>query len=395
MCIFAGGTQYTLVFAKNIDSVENFFIPLTEDSIKRYYTQKDENFKIRGPYRTHPLEATKSMGERKNLVFSIMGPNGTDILPQRQWLWSTERVAEALEKGELEFIKGRDGKLTVHTKQYLRDENGTVRQGKPFSIIDDIFTQHGTNEIIDLFGNAQMFSFPKPSAFIKRLVDMGASGRDNEVVLDFFAGSSSTAQAVLQANAMDGGNRKFIMVQLPEPCDENSEAFKASYKTIAEISKERIRRAGKNIKAENALTAPELDIGFRVLKIDTSNLADVYYTPDAVTRDLLSDQVDNIKPDRAPEDLLFQVILDWGVDLALPIAKQVIQGKDVFFVDGNALSACFDNTGSIDEDFVKELAKHQPMRVVFRDAGFRDSAVKINVEQIFKLLSPGTEVKYI
>ena len=194
----------------------------------------------------------------------------------------------------------------------------------------------------------------------------------------------------MKLNAEDGGSRHFIMVQVPEPCNENSEAFKAGYKTIAEISKERIRRAGQQIKE-----GKRQDVGFRVLKVDASNMADVYYTPDSLDKSKFDLFVDNIKPDRTPEDLLFQVMLDWGVDLALPISKQSIQGKDVFFVDGNALAACFDASGSIDEAFVKELAKHQPLRVVFRDAGYKNSAVKINVEQIFKLLSPATEVKCI
>jgi adenine-specific DNA-methyltransferase len=195
-------------------------------------------------------------------------------------------------------------------------------------------------------------------------------------------------------NSQDGGNRKFILVQLPETCDESTEAFKAGYKTIADISKERIRRVGTKL-LEGKCHQDEKDIGFRTLKIDTSNMADVYYAPDALHEANLDLFVDNIKPDRTPEDLLFQVMLDWGVDLALPIAKQSIQGKDVFFVDGNVLAACFDASGSIDEAFVKELAKRQPLRVVFRDAGYKNSAVKINVEQIFKLLSPVTEVKCI
>ncbi len=385
--------EYTLVFAKSIECLENIFVPLTEDSIKRYYTQKDHNFGKRGPYRTHPLEATKSMGERKNLVFPIDGPNETKIFPQRQWLWSKERVTEALQKGELEFIKGRDGQFTVHTKQYLRDEDGTMRQGKPFSIIDDIYTQHGTNEIIEIFGNAQIFSFPKPATFIQKLIDIGTKGEGSEIVLDFFSGSASTAQAVFQANAKDGGNRKLILVQLPEPCDEQSDAFKAGYKTIAEVGKDRVRKSGKKVLDGVTAKGWGQDIGFRALKIDTSNMADVYYSPDALDKAKLDMFVDNIKPDRTAEDLLFQVMLDWGVDLALPIAKETIQGKEVFFVDGNALFACFDAHGAVDEDFVKVLANYQPLRVVFRDAGFKDSAVKINVEQIFKQLSPSTEVK--
>ena len=204
-----------------------------------------------------------------------------------------------------------------------------------------------------------------------------------------------TTHAVLQLNAEDGGKRSFIVVQLPELVAEDSEAFKAGYKTIAEVSKERIRRAGKKIKQLNSLLEDGLDIGFRVLKIDTSNMADVFYAPDAVNQSALEGFTDNIKPDRSAEDLLFQVMLDWGVDLALPITRQTIQGREVLFVDTNALAACFDASGQIDEAFVKEMATHKPLRAVFRDAGFKDSAAKINVEQIFKLLSPGTEEKCI
>ena len=266
------------------------------------------------------------------------------------------------------------------------------------------------------------------------------STEGDDIILDFFAGSATTAHAVMQLNAEDGGDRKFIMVQLPEPCDENSEAFKAGYKTIAEISKERIRRAGKKILEEFTAKdakntnkegrglfsesdrekfrdicafrgSKDLDVGFRVLKVDSSNMADVYYTPDAIEQGQLKMFTDNIKPDRKPEDLLFQVLLDWGVDLSLPIRKETISTAkganntkenqdeehksefEVFFVDGNALIACFDE--KINEELVKELARFKPLRVVFRDTGFVSDAVKINVEQIFKQMSPGTEVKAI
>lgn len=385
--------EYTLVFAKNILELPVFTIPLTKESIKRYYTQKDDNFAKRGPYRTHPLEATKSMGERPNLVFPITGPDGSEIWPKRQWLWSKERVADAQKAGALEFLKGRDGKITVHTKQYLVDENGVQRRGKPFSIIDDVFTQHGTNEIIDLFGNAQTFSFPKPSAFIQRLINAGTTGVREEVVLDFFAGSASSAHATMQANAQDGGNRKFVMVQLPEETDVKSEAFKAGYKTIAEISKERIRRAGAKILEGECHPDWNKDVGFRVLKIDTSNMADVYYAPDQTDQKGLLDAVDNIKPDRTPEDLLFQVLVDWGVDLTLPIRRETVQGKKVFFVNEapHDLIACFDQ--GITEDLVKDLARHEPLRAVFRDTGYATDSTKINVSQIFKQLSPTTDVK--
>ncbi len=244
----------------------------------------------------------------------------------------------------------------------------------------------------------------KPVDLLRTCIDL-YNGREG-VFMDFFSGSGSMAHAVMLANARDAGKRRFIAVQINEPIDEKNKKYEsviAFYRSegislaIADIAKERIRRAGAMTQQEfGALAAGgKLDVGFRVLKIDASNMADVYYAPDALDKAKLDLFVDNIKPDRTPEDLLFQVMLDWGVDLALPVAKQAIQGKDVFFVDDNALAACFDAHGGVDETFVKELAKRQPLRVVFRDAGFKDSAVKINVEQIFKLLSPATEVKCI
>ena len=237
-------------------------------------------------------------------------------------------------------------------------------------------------------------SFPnakKPLSMIKRLLEM-QSDKDS-IILDFFAGSSTTAHAVMQLNAEDQGRRQFIMVQLPEPCDEKSEYYAEGLRNIADISRERIRRAGSRIVEESAMLAVNLDIGFRCLKIDSSNMKDVYYSPDEVRQADLVALADNIKDDRTPEDLLFQVLVDWGVDLTLPITSNTIQGKKVFFVDGNALSACFDS--SISEDLVKELAKRKPLRAVFRDSSFENDSVKINVEQIFKLLSPETEVKSI
>jgi len=219
-----------------------------------------------------------------------------------------------------------------------------------------------------------------------------------------FAGSSTLAHAMLELNRREGSDRRFISIQFPEIIGKDNKDAIEAYKfcvqvgvkpLISEISKERIRRAGMAVLEKEGSSEWSKDVGFRVLKIDTSNMADVYYSPDALGKDNIDLFVDNIKPDRTPEDLLFQVMLDWGVDLALPIERQDIQGREVFFVDGNALAACFDSHGKIDEDFVKELAKTEPLRAVFRDAGFKDDAVRINVEQIFKQLSPSTEVKCI
>ena len=249
---------------------------------------------------------------------------------------------------------------------------------------------------------AKAFNNPKDHFELARLISYVTANDVGAIVMDFFAGSASTAHAVFEANQADGGQRRFVLVQIAETLDADKKEQKNAVKfcdslgtprAIAEISKERIRRAGKKVKQDNAdkPDIAKLDIGFRVLKIDSSNMNEVYYAPDAVTQEALPGLVDNIREDRSAEDLLFQVLLDWGVDLALPISQQTIACKTVFFVDGNALAACFE-TG-IDEDFVKQLAAHKPLRVVFRDAGFVSDSVKINVEQVFKLLSPATEIK--
>jgi adenine-specific DNA-methyltransferase len=263
-----------------------------------------------------------------------------------------------------------------------------------------------SKRLANLFGE-KVFTNPKDE-FLLRDIYKAVGVKDGDVVLDMFSGSASAAHAVWELNVSNGISAQFICIQVAEDLHESLKTAKGAAKqitmnaikmltkagrpaSVAEIGKQRLRLAGNNLRAREG----RLDVGFRSLKIDTSSMADVYYAPDSLDQPDLEMFVDNIKPDRTPEDLLFQVMLDWGVDLALPIAKQTIQGKDVFLVDGNALAACFDGHGGVDENFVKELAKVQPLRVVFRDAGFNDSSVKINVEQIFKLLSPATEVKCI
>lgn len=385
--------EYILVYAKNKLSLPEILVAFDEQKARRFYKFKDDKFDTLGYYRTHPLEAVKSFDLRDNLRFPVKAPDGTDVWPKRQWRWSKDRFNEALEKDEVIFAKNNDGEWVLSSKQYLNDESGEQRKTKAQSLIDDIYTQEGTKEIFELFGDAKIFSFPKPVGLMKRLIEIGGA-KDSDIVLDFFAGSATMADALLQVNAEQEYELCFILIQLPEVVEEKSEAFKAGYKTIAEISKERIRRAGKKIIEGQCHEGWNKDIGFRVLKIDTSNMADIYYVPDAVKQSDLLKAVDNIKPDRTgAEDLLFQVLLDWGVDLTLPIAREKIAGKQVYFVDDNALAACFD-TG-ISEDFVKELAARKPLRVVFRDNGFANDAVKINVDQIFKQLSPATEVRSI
>ena len=249
--------------------------------------------------------------------------------------------------------------------------------------------QKATSEIEEI--GVQFDDYPKPIGLLKYLISMVRG--DDFIAMDFFSGSSTTAHAVMKLNSEDGGNRKFVMVQIPEPCNKNSIAFKSGFSTISEISKERIRRAGENILKGHTHSDWSKDIGFRVLKIDTSNMSDIYYSPDQISQGNLDLLVNNIKEDRTDEDLLFQVLLDWSVDLTLPIRKETICNKTVFFVDDNALVACFDS--NITEELIKELAGLDPLRVVFRDDGFASDAVKINAEQIFKQLAPGTEVKSI
>ncbi len=339
--------------------------------------------KLYYPLYVNPADGSVSLARDANYAVEIWpdAPDGTKTC----WTWGTDKVRK---EGDILFAEQTGQEWRIYRKDYLLGKDGEVAKTLAKSLWTDkeITNDYGRKTVRDLFGSAIM-DFPKSTQLLEKIIQMGA--RNDSLILDFFAGSSSTADALLRLNSVDSGNRRFIMMQLPEPCATDSEAFKAGYETIAELSKERIRRTGNKLRGDDS----QVDVGFRVMKIDTSNMADVHYTPDQITQGDLLDTVDNIKPDRVPEDLLFQVMLDWGVDLALPIEKKVIQGKDVYFVDTDALAACFDKTGGIDDAFAKELATFKPLRAVFRDAGFKGDDVKINIEQIFKLLSPGTEVK--
>lgn len=310
-------------------------------------------------------------------------------LPCTEPLMGYRFPPETMEKllAEKRIIFGEDHTKLIELKVYAHEY-----QEKLSSVIE-IDGRSGAYDLRALFPEYKtVFENPKPVKFLQRFIPLVLTD-DGDVFLDFFAGSSSSIHALLELNLKDNKDRKFIAVQMPEECGEKSEPYRNGVKLISEISKERIRRAGKLLKKLEAEKdgVDQLDVGFRVFKIDTSNMKDVYYTPDAFSQDLLSDLVDNIREDRTPEDLLFQVLLDWGVDLALPIRQEGIAGKQVFFVDGNALIACFDK--GIDETFVKQIAEHRPLRAVFRDNGFASDSVKINVEQLFKLLSPMTEIK--
>ncbi len=377
--------EYLLCYSKNIDLAEIMLLPRTESMDARFINPDDDP---RGPWASGDLVANE---ERTGGYYDVVGTTGRvfNVPKGKHWVYSEENLRRMIAENRIWF--GKNGDAFPRLKRYLSE----VQQGRKADTLwlssEVGHNQESKREIIKLFDGVAYFDTPKPVRLISRCLSLVV--KDADIILDFFSGSSTTAHAVLQLNAEDNGNRKFIMVQIPEPCDEKSEAYKAGFKNIAEIGKERIRRAGKKIKEENQITANKLDTGFRVFKVDTSNMRDVYYTPDELKQGNLELFKDHIKPDRRPEDLLFQVFIDWGLELTLPIAKETIDGKTVFFVDTNALIACFDP--GITEELVRKLAKHKPLRVVFRDDAFGSDSVKINVEQIFRLLSPGTEVKAI
>lgn len=380
--------DHILIYSKSLASFSIGLLPRTEEANERY---KNPDNDPRGPWMSDNITVKTYSA---SYDYEIKTPSGKKVRPTdgRCWFTNKERMEFLIKDNRIWF--GQDGNNVPRLKRFLSEvQAGMV----PISIWphkDVGHNQEGRQEVKKLFSDKGFFDGPKPVRLLERVLEVANTEKDS-VIFDFFAGSSTTAHAVMQLNARDQGRRKFIMVQLPEICDEKSEAFKAGYKNIAEIGKERIRRAGKKIKEENPLTTKELDIGFRVLKVDSSNLADVYYTADAAKQDNLNFAIDNIKPDRSSEDLLFQVLLDWGVELSLPIKKEKVAGIEVYFVDDNALAACFAKSGEVSDEFCKDLARRQPLRVVFRDSGFQDDSARINAEQIFKLLSPHTDLKTI
>lgn len=391
--------EYILCFSKNpINSLDS---PLSEES-KNGYNKKDEKFEKRGGFFTQPLMTT-SMDDRPNLQYSIFY-NGDEIKPRKQWVWSKERLEKAIADNEIVFNKQKDGSYSVRSKQYMIDEFGQERKGKPLSVMIGPYTQEGTSDIKSLF-ETNVFGFTKPINLLEYLFSFSIDEKSDKegIILDFFSGSGSSAHAIFSKNAKDSGNVKFIQVQIPEKTDEASEAYKSGYKNICEIGKERIRRAAKKIKEEKLEKATkdglfadftdEQDYGFRVYRLDSSNMQDVYYRPQDYQQSQLDAFADNIKPDRSSDDLLTQILLDWGLPLSLKISIVEISGKKVYQVAENSLYACFDS--GIDEDFAKEIAKDSPLRVVFRDSGFKNDTAKVNVRQLLKQLSPETEMKVI
>lgn len=344
----------------------------------------------RGLWKADPFDAPNI---RPNLTYPVTNPNtGEKHLPPRgrHWRFLPEKFSSALADNRIVWTNNGLGRPQLKVFYEEKKEFGSV-DNSWFSA-DRIGTStNGTKEVMKLFGGQVVFDTPKPISLLLKLIDL-ANTKENDIILDFFSGSATTAHAVMQLNAEDGGHRKFIMVQLPEACGEKSEACKAGYKNICEIGEERIRRAGRKIK-ENAGLTSLVDIGFRCLRLDESNMENVYYAPDEVKQELLFSQVDNVKPDRTPEDLLFQVMLDLGVLLSSPIKVKEIAGKKVFDVAEGFLLACFDK--DVTNETVKAIAQKKPHYAVFRDNSMANDSVATNFDQIFETYSPDTVRKVL
>lgn len=372
---FSENHEYALIYARNKEYYKVELLPRTEEMNQRY---KNADNDPRGPWQSGDLVAS---GERSNGHFLISSPKTgkTFDVPQgKHWVYSEQNLRALVEDNQIWF--GEDGNSFPRKKRFLSD----VQEGRTASTIwlsEEVgHNQTATREVKLLFDDNKYFDFPKPVSYIKQMLRV--STKDEALILDFFSGSATTAHAVMQLNAEDGGNRKFIMVQLPEETAEDSEAYKAGYKNICEIGKERIRRAGKKIKEDSPLTTQDLDVGFRVLKCDESNYKPVAFAPKDYTQESLDMFLDNIKEERTGLDLLFDCMMRWGLELSLPYVTQKVDGCTIYNVDEGNLVACFD--GVVTSAVIDAIAETHPLRVVFRDSSFTEAAQKMNLFELFK-----------
>lgn len=409
---FSENHEYALVYAKSVGSINLILLPRTEEMNSRY---KNPDNDPRGSWQSGDLVAS---GERSNGHFLVTSPKTgkTFDVPQgKHWVYSQENLLAMVADNRIWF--GDDGNSFPRKKRFLTE----VQDGRTPNTLwlsEDVgHNQAAAREVKALFDDRKFFDFPKPVNYIKQMLQIATDS--DSIIMDFFSGSATTAHAVMAKNFQDvydykPGKRKFIMVQLPEPCSEKSEAYKAGYKNICEIGKERIRRAGEkelmDIKAtagssmrwqqqqldeskNTVMTPNDVDIGFRVFKVDDTNMKDVYYSADEYNQDNLFNMVSNIKEDRTDLDLLFGCLLEWGIPISMPYTSEQMEGCTVHTYNDGDLIACFDE--NVPETLIKEIAKRKPLRAVFRDSSFADSPSKINVFEIFKLLSPDTSVRVI
>lgn len=373
---FSHAHDYIVVYAKSKLQWYPRLLPRTEEANARY---KNPDNDPRGDWKSADFTA---IGETKSSVFEIITPSGRIVSPPtgKRWIVAKDTYEKLRADNRLWF--GKDGNAVPSIKRFLNEVQDGLKQTTILTY-QEVGHSDGANKELKKLLDGAIFDYPKPVTLAQRLVYLGTSS--NDIVLDFFSGSATTAHAVIQLNAEDESNRKFIMVQIPEICSPDSEAFKAGYKTICEIGKERIRRAGTKIKEGNPLGTHGLDIGFRVLKLDSNNMKDVYYSPEkyAQMKFDLEGFADNIKPDRTDDDLVFQVMLDLGI----PLSAKISQDGRIFNVNDNYLIACF---GKVDTTLITEIAQKKPYYAVFRDSGFQSDSALVNFEQIFSTYSPKT-----
>lgn len=372
--IISENHNHLLFYCKKVATLFSKHKLIGEDPVLEGFNLEDE----RGKYKLTPVDGPGG-AKKGNPHYEFLGVTG-------YWRYSKETMQAKYDQGLI--VRTTNG---LQQKYYL--EQAKLSRRTVTTWWDDNFlTSSATKQLIDLMGT-KTFDNPKNVNLLLRCLKMITKFDNDSLILDFFSGSATTAHAVMQLNSEDGGNRKFIMVQLPEKTDEKSEAFKAGYKNICEIGKERIRRAGKKIKEESPLTTQDLDTGFRVLKLDSTNMQDIYYSPKDISQADLFSQVDNVKPDRTGEDLLFQVMLELGATLDSKIETTTVAGKTIYNVAEGYLVACFDP--DVTDDVVKSIAQMQPAYAVLRDTSMKDDSTATNFEQIFKTYSPDTVTRIL
>ncbi|HIH7900876.1 site-specific DNA-methyltransferase [Streptococcus suis] len=382
---FSESHDYILVYAKNIEFAINHGIPRSAEANSRYQNIDNDP---RGVWKSSDLSVGPAVPSN---IYEITTPSGRKVLPPSGYSWrlNKERFEEFIADNRIWF--GSNGDNVPSIKRFLSEVKNTVTPMTIWKYADVGHSQSASQDLKKIFDGKAYFTYPKPVPLMKQIVQL-YSEKDG-LILDFFAGSATTADAVMQLNAEDGGNRKYILCTLDEQVADKSAAKEAGYETIDQISRERIRRAAKKIQEEHPATVGKQDFGFRAYKLDSSNFKEVSQTPDSFSQESLFDSVSNIKDGRTDLDLLFQIMLTWGMELSLPIAKTQIDGIAVYNVADGALIACF--ADEISESVLRQIAKEEPLRAVFKDESFTNSAAKINLGQIFKEEAPGTKVKVV
>ena len=382
---FSENHDYIICYAKDIDKALCNGLPRASEANDRYSNPDNDP---RGIWKSDNLSVGPIVQSK---IYEIITPGGRKVLPPEGYCWrlSKEKFKEFVKDNRIWF--GKDGNNVPSIKRFLTEVKQSITPMTIWKYSEVGHSQDAKQNLKKLFDGKSFFDYPKSVELIKRCIQLYSN--ESSIIIDFFSGSATTAHAVMQLNAEDGGKRKFIMVQLPEKTDEKSEAFKAGYKNICEIGKERIRRAGEKIKEEAGLNGQDLDIGFRVLKLDSSNMKDIYYSADEYDQGMLENMQSNTKEDRTDLDLLFGCLVDWGLELDKPYTTKKINGHKVHIYNDGDLVACFEK--DLDMKTIDEIAKLQALRVVFSDNSFVDSATKINVAEHFKMIAPDTDIKVI